>query len=53
MKYLMIDSIWLVGFGLLVAGVYLQFGLPCSLMFSGTLVLVWALLAAMRRRDVT
>ncbi len=53
MKHLIIDIIGLVGFGLLSAGVYLQFGLPCSLMFSGTLVLTWALLAAMRRRHAT
>ncbi|WP_291968373.1 hypothetical protein [Candidatus Symbiopectobacterium sp.] len=51
MKKLIIDIIWLVGFGLLSAVVHLQFGLPCSLMFSGTLVLAWALLAAMRRRN--
>ncbi len=53
MKYLMIDIIGLAGFGLLSAGVYLQFGLPCSLMFSGSVVLVWAVLAVMRRRNAT
>lgn len=53
MKNLIIDIVGLVGFGLLSAGVHLQFGLPCSLMFSGALVLAWALLAAMRRRNAT
>lgn len=48
MKTLITDVIGLTGFGSLAAGVYLQFGLAMSLMMSGTLLLIYALLAAMR-----
>ncbi|STU24325.1 phage terminase large subunit [Klebsiella pneumoniae] len=47
-KPLITDVIGLTGFGSLAAGVYLQFGLAMSLMMSGTLLLIYALLAAMR-----
>lgn len=48
MKSLITDLIGLVGLGLLTAGIYLQFGLPPSLMFSGGLILSGSILAAMR-----
>lgn len=48
MKSLITDVIGLAGFGLLTAGFYLQFGLAPVQMFSGSLLLVWAL--AMARR---
>lgn len=48
MKSIITDVIGLAGFGLLTAGVYLQFGLAPALMFSGGLLLVAAL--AMARR---
>ena len=48
MKTLITDAIGLTGFGSLAAGVYLQFGLAMSLMMSGSLLLIYALLAAMR-----
>lgn len=48
MKTLITDAIGLAGFGSLAAGVYLQFGLAPSLMLSGGLLLLYALVAAMR-----
>ncbi|MFT4271290.1 MAG: hypothetical protein QM578_09780 [Pantoea sp.] len=48
MKSLITDLIGLAGLGLLAAGVYLQFGLPPALMFSGGLILIGSLVAAMR-----
>ena len=53
MKSLIIDLIGLAGFGMLAGGVYLQFGLANALIFSGGLLLVGALLAAMRGKRVT
>lgn len=48
MKSLITDVIGLVGYGLLTAGFYLQFGLAPALMFSGGLTLVGALVMAKR-----
>lgn len=48
MKSLITDLIGLAGFGLLTSGVFLRFGLPAALMFSGGLMLLGAL--AMARR---
>lgn len=48
MKSLIIDVAGLAGFGALVGGVYLQFGLAATLMFGGAGLLLWALLAARR-----
>lgn len=53
MKSLIIDAIGLAGFGLLVAGVYLQLGTPPALMFAGGGLLALALLAARRGSRVT
>ena len=46
MKSLITDVIGLTGFGSLAAGVYLQFGLSVALMLSGSMLLVFALVAA-------
>ncbi|MDP4349890.1 hypothetical protein QSH65_23715 [Escherichia coli] len=43
MKQLITDMTGLIGFGLLAAGVYLYAGLPASLMLSGCLLLLYAL----------
>ncbi|WP_205258563.1 hypothetical protein [Escherichia coli] len=43
MKQLITDMTGLIGFGLLTAGVYLYAGLPASLMLSGCLLLLYAL----------
>lgn len=51
MKTLITDAIGLTGFGSLAAGVYLQFGLAPSLMMSGSLLLLCALVAAMRGKN--
>lgn len=48
MKTLMTDAIGLAGFGSLAAGVYLKFGLASSLIMSGSLLLLYALVVAMR-----
>lgn len=48
MKSLITDVIGLTGYGMLTAGVYLQFGLAPALMFSGSLLLVGALAIARR-----
>ncbi|ENK1087341.1 hypothetical protein AB2010_000556 [Citrobacter freundii] len=47
----MTDAIGLAGFGSLAAGVYLQFGLALSLMMSGSLLLLYALVVAMRGKN--
>lgn len=52
MKSLITDVIGLTGFGSLAAGVYLQFGLSVALMLSGSMLLIFALLAA-GRKNVT
>lgn len=49
MKSLITDAIGLVGYGLLVAGIYLQYGLAPSLMFAGGFLLTLVLLAVWRR----
>ncbi|EPQ4602979.1 hypothetical protein CITFRE_07510 [Citrobacter freundii] len=51
MKTLITDAIGLTGFGSLAVGVYLQFGLAPSLMMSGSLLLLYALVAAMRGKN--
>lgn len=51
MKTLMTDAIGLAGFGSLAAGVYLQFGLASSLMMSGSLLLLYALVVAIRGKN--
>lgn len=48
MKSLLTDASGLAGYGLLTAGFYLQFGLAPALMFSGGLLLVYALAVARR-----
>lgn len=53
MKTLITDAIGLAGFGSLAAGVYLQFGLAPSLMMSGCLLLLYALVAAMRGKNAS
>lgn len=52
MKSLITDLIGLAGFGTLAAGIYLQFGLAPSLMFGGALSLIYALVAAWRKKNV-
>ncbi|ELP3920190.1 hypothetical protein QUQ16_001123 [Escherichia coli] len=47
-RKLIIDTCGLAGFGALVAGVFLRFGLSVSLMFGGAMVLIAAILAAKR-----
>lgn len=51
MKTLMTDAIGLAGFGSLAAGVYLKFGLASSLIMSGSLLLLYALVVAMRGKN--
>ncbi|WP_196221132.1 hypothetical protein [Sansalvadorimonas verongulae] len=46
MKQIIIDCLGVAGFAALTGGVYLQYGLPVSLMLSGSLVLGFALLAS-------
>lgn len=53
MKSLITDLIGLAGFGSLAAGVYLQFGIPVALMLSGGMLLLYALVVAMRGKNVT
>ncbi|ELY9614298.1 hypothetical protein ACEF96_004383 [Salmonella enterica] len=53
MKSLFLDALGLAGFGLLTSGVYLQFGLAPSLMFSGVMLLAGALLASARGNRAT
>lgn len=53
MKTLIIDIIGLAGFGSLAAGIYLQFGLAPSLMMSGSMLLIYALVAAMRGKNAS
>lgn len=48
MKSLIIDVSGLAGFGALVGGVYLKFGVAIALMAGGSGLLLWALLAARR-----
>ncbi|CAD5749938.1 hypothetical protein [Escherichia coli] len=50
MKSLIIDVAGLAGFGALVGGVYLRYGLPVALMTGGIGLLLWALLAARRMK---
>ncbi|HGE8287402.1 TPA: hypothetical protein ACGD4M_002915 [Serratia marcescens] len=53
MKTLIIDAIGLAGFGLLVAGIYLQFGTAIALQSTGGGLLAFALIAARRGKRVT
>ncbi|HGV5155531.1 TPA: hypothetical protein ACNG7E_000903 [Klebsiella pneumoniae] len=53
MKTLITDVIGLAGFGSLAAGVYFQFGLAPALMMSGGLLLLYALVAAMRGKNAS
>ena len=48
MKQIILDLIGFSGFCGLVAGLYLQYGLPVALMSGGTLLLLFALLASRR-----
>ena len=48
-----IDIIFLVGTVILVAGVYLQFGLGYSLIACGTIVIKFALISAYVNKDVS
>ncbi|WP_165283098.1 hypothetical protein [Serratia sp. 1D1416] len=50
MKILIIDVIGLAGLGLLVGGIYLQFGTATALQSAGAALLVFALIAARRGR---
>lgn len=52
MKSLIIDMTGLAGFGSLVGGIYLQFGLAVALMSGGSGLLLWALLSARRNHAV-
>jgi len=49
MKSLIIDLIGIAGFGLLAAGLYLQFGTATALQVSGAGMLLFALVAARRK----
>jgi hypothetical protein len=49
----MIDIAGLVGFGALMAGIFLQYGTAAALMSGGSGLLIWALLAAWRTKRVT
>ena len=53
MKQLITDMTGLIGFGLLTASVYLYAGLPASLMLSGCLLLLYALVVSMRRKHAS
>ncbi|EIX4511079.1 hypothetical protein MKI77_005113 [Escherichia coli] len=53
MKQIITDMTGLIGFGLLTAGVYLYAGLPASLMLSGGLLLIYALVVSMRRKHAS
>lgn len=53
MKSLIIDMAGLVGFGALMAGIYLRYDTAVALMSGGSGLLVWALLAAWRTKRVT
>jgi len=53
MKTLIIDLVGLSGFGLLVAGIYQQHGAPVALMFGGSGMLLFALMAAWRGKRAT
>ncbi len=48
MKNLFLDITALVGFGAVMAGCYLNYGLPNTLMIGGSVLVVYALVAAMR-----
>ncbi|MFP1739773.1 hypothetical protein [Lonsdalea quercina] len=48
MKKMMIDAIGLTGLGLLVGGIYQQFGTAIALQCAGAALLVFALIAARR-----
>ncbi|MCH5075459.1 hypothetical protein I7646_23625 [Shigella flexneri] len=50
MKQLITDMTGLIGFGLLTAGVYLYAGLPASLMLSGCLLLLYALVVSIEEK---
>lgn len=53
MKSLIIDIIGVAGFGLLTAGVYLQFGAATTLQFAGGGMLLFALTVARRKYRAT
>ena len=53
MKSLIIDLFGLAGFGLLVAGLYLQYGTAIALMAGGGSMLAFALAAARRNNRAT
>jgi hypothetical protein len=48
MKNLFLDITALTGFGAVMAGCYLNYGLPNTLMIGGSTLVVYALVAAMR-----
>lgn len=48
MKNLFLDIIALAGFGTVMAGCYLKYGLPNTLMIGGSTLVVYALVVAMR-----
>lgn len=50
MKNLFLDLTALVGFGAAMTGCYLKYGLSNTLMISGSMLIVYALVAAMRRK---
>lgn len=50
MKSLIIDIAGLVGFGALIAGIYLRYGTAIALMSGGSGLLIWALMAAWRAK---
>ncbi len=52
MRSLITDVIGLSGFGLLIAGIFQQFGQAAALILAGVMMLIYALLMA-RRRNAT
>lgn len=53
MKSLIIDLLGIAGFGLLSAGLYLQFGMATTLQAAGGGMLLFALMAARRKYRAT
>lgn len=52
MKNTLIDITGLLGYGLLLAGIYQQFGLASCLMVAGSGLLLFALISAWRKNRV-